>query len=61
MCERWIKRERQRGRVGQDRVGVEIGGFAARSSCVASLCVVCSGECVLFCPFRSHGRAGAYF
>lgn len=33
------EREWDRERVGQDRVEVGIGGIAARSSCVASLCL----------------------
>lgn len=58
VCGSWIKMGRERegetegGREGQDRVGVGIGGNAARSLCVASLymceCVcMCLGGCVL--------------
>lgn len=59
------EREKVGGRVGQDSAGVGIGGIAARSSFAASLCLcvhaVCLGDCVLFCPFRSHGRNDAHF
>lgn len=58
VCGSWIKMGRERegemeeGREGQDRVGVGIGGNAARSLCVASVymceCVcMCLGGCVL--------------